>query len=190
MDKTMRAERIAALVADPYSGFKEGHEAILEACSDEQLEEFRAASDARKVSEHQAKQTETELTKANARLKVSDEKLRAASEKPTEEEWLEKAPPRYKALIDADKAEEDAVRAAIVSKLKDLGNNTEAELQAMSTDQLRTLADYARVTIPDFSGRGMPKERYASARKTDSYAPPDPYKEPLERMRNGSKAVN
>jgi hypothetical protein len=182
-----RAELIATLVADRYSGFKSGDESVLEACSDARLEEFRAASDVRRVDEQKARVTETELTKANARLKVSDEKLRAAEQTPSEAEWLEKAPPKYKALIDADKAEEDAARAAIVSSLKDLGANTEAELKEMPLDQLRQLAAYARVTVPDFSGRGVPKDRYASSKPTNSYAPPDPYKEGLAKM---SKAIN
>lgn len=190
MDKATRAEQIAALVADRYSGFKEGDEAMLETCSDGRLEEFRAASDARKVDEQKARTTETELTKANARLKVSDEKLRAAEQMPSEEEWLAKAPPKYKALIDADRAEEDTIKASIISKLKDLGANTEAELKEMSVDQLRQLAAYARVTIPDFSGRGVPKDRYATSKNTNSYAPPDPYAPGLEQMRNASKRVN
>lgn len=185
-----RAELIATLVADRYSGFKAGDESILETCSDQRLEEFRAASDARRVDEQKSRTTETELVKSNARLKVSEEKLRAAEQNPTEEEWLAKAPARIKTLIDADRAEEDAVRASIVSSLKDLGANTEEELKAMSVDQLRQLAAYARVTVPDFSGRGMPKDRYASAKSTNSYAPPDPYAAGLEKMRNGSKAVN
>lgn len=190
MDKSRRDEMIAALVIDRWSGFKAGDEAVLEACSDERLEGFRAAADVRRVEEQKTKTLETDLSKANARLTVLAEKLRTAEEAPSEEVWLSNAPPRYKALIDADKAEEDAVRASIVSKLKDLGNNTEAELQAMPIDQLRTLADYARITIPDFSGRGIPKERYASGKKTDSYAPPDPYKDGLERLKNASKMVN
>lgn len=192
MKDTTRAEQIAALVADQYSGFKLGDEAMLETCSDQRLGEFRAAADARKVDEQKARDTATELVKVNARLKVSDESLRAAQQMPTEEEWLEKAPPKYKALIDADKAQEDAVKAAIVSKLKDLGANTEAELQEMSVDQLRQLAAYANVTIPDFSGKGIPKDRYASSKRTDNYAAPDPYAPALEKMRNAntSKAVN
>jgi hemerythrin superfamily protein len=187
--KTNRAEQIAALVVDPHSGFKTNDEGMLETCSDERLAEFRAASDARRVEEQKARNTDTELTKANARLKVTEEKLRSAEQAPTEEQWLEKAPARIKVLLDAEKAEEDAVRAAIVSKLKDLGANTEAELNAKTTDQLRELAEYARVSVPDFSGRGVPKERFASS-KTANYAPPDPYAPGLEKMRNSSKMVN
>jgi hypothetical protein len=191
MDKAQRAEFIAALVTDKYSGFRDGDEPVLEACADTRLEEFRAAADARKVEERRSTETATELVKANARLKVSEEKLRTAQEAPTEEDWLAKAPPRYKALIDADKAQEDSVRAAIVSHLKDLGNNTEAELKAMPTEQLKTLAAYARFDVPDFSGRGIAQERHASGNR-QTYAAPDPYKDALaaRRVAEGSKAVN
>lgn len=188
MEKAQRAELVAALVTDRYSGFKEGDEAVLETCSDARLEEFRAASDARKVEEKRAADTATELVKANARLKVSEEKVRTLEQAPSEEDWLAKAPARIKTLIDAQKAEEDATRSAIVSHLKDLGNNTEAELKAMPLDQLKTLAAYARFQVPDFSGRGLPQERNASQNNA-SYAPPDPYKAGLDKM-NGSKAVN
>jgi len=131
--KTNRAEQIAALVVDPHSGFKTNDENMLESCSDERLAEFRAASDARRVDEQKARTTETELTKANARLKVTEEKLRAAEQAPSEEEWMAKAPAKFKALYDADKAQEDAIRAAVVSKLKDLGANTEADRPASRT---------------------------------------------------------
>lgn len=187
--KTNRAEQIAALVVDPHSGFKNGDEGMLETCSDERLAEFRTASDGRRTEEQKAKTTETELTKSNARLKVTEDKLRVAEQAPSEEAWMEKAPERVKALIAAEKAEEDSVRAAIVSRLKDLGANTEAELNAMPTEQLRQLAEYSRTPIPDFSGKGLPKERYAS-NKTANYAPPDPYAADLEKMRSGSKRIN
>lgn len=185
-----RAELIATLVADRYSGFKAGDESILETCSDARLEEFRAASDKRRVDEQTARNTDTELTKANARLKVAESKLVAAQEAPSEEEWLAKAPPKYKALIDADRAEEDSIRASMITSLKDLGQNTEEELKAMPTENLRQLAAYARVTVPDYSGRGVAKDRYASAKSTQSYAPPDPWGAGLEKLRKESKTVN
>lgn len=172
MEKNTRAELIAALVTDRYSGFKDGDEPILEAASDARLEEFRTASDARKTEERAKAKLETELTNANARLKVSEERLKTAEQNPTEEEWLSKAPPSIKSLLDARKQEEDALRASLVSSLKDLGANTEEELKAKSIIELKTLAQYARIEVPDFSGRGMPVERTAS---TKSYAPPNPY---------------
>lgn len=173
-EKTSRAEQIAALVTDRYSGFKDGDESILEAASDARLEELRAATDARKAEERTRTRLETDLTNANARLKVAEERLKAAEQVPTEEEWLARAPARIKTLLDSMKAEEDATRAALISQLKDLGANTEEELKAKSTDDLKVLASYAKVEIPDFSARGIPVERTASAR-SENYAPPNPY---------------
>lgn len=190
MEKSMRAELIAALVTDRYSGFKDGDEAMLETCADSRLEEFRAASDARKAEERNKTTLESNLTKIEARLKVAEERLRTAEQGPTEEEWLAKAPAKIKALLDAQKAEEDSIRSAIVVQLKDLGNHTEAELKAMPLEQLKTLAGYARVHVPDFSGRGLPGQRNAAENNT-SYAPPDPYAEHLKQLRAaGSKMVN
>lgn len=187
MEKQNRAELIAALVTDPYSGFMDGDEAILEAASDARLEAFRSASDNRKTAERDRVTQATALTNSQARLKVAEERLKEASQGPTEEEWLLRAPESVKKLLEAHKAEEDSFRASLVSSLKDLGANTEAELKAKSTEELKTLATYARVEIPDFSGRGVPKERNAQE-NTGNYAPPDPYAPHLKAM--GSKAVN
>ena len=189
MEKSQRQELIAALVTDRYSGFKDGDESVLEACADARLEEFRAAADARKVEEARARSIDTELVKANARLKVTEEKLRTAEQNPSEEEWLAKAPARVKTLLDAQKAEEDAERSSIVSQLKDLGNHTEPELKGFPLEKLRELAAYARIQIPDFSGRGVAKERNAAA-NTTGYAPPDPYAAALASRRGESKMVN
>lgn len=172
-EKVTRAELIAALVTDKYSGFKDGDEAILEAASDARLEEFRVASEAHKTSAGAFTKLETENRNVAARLKVAEERVKAADQGPTEEEWLAKAPPSIKTLLDARKAEEDAVRSSLVSSLKDLGANTEEELKSMSIPSLQTLAKYARVTVPDFSGRGVPAERNAA--KNEDYTPPNPY---------------
>lgn len=182
-----RAEIIASLVSDKHSGFKAGDDAMLETCSDVRLEEFRAAAEATRAAERDHSKTTTELTKANARLSVAEERLRTAEQNPTEDEWLAKAPPKIKVLLDAHKAQEDAVRASLVAQLKVMGANTEDELKAMDLDKLKQLAAYARVDVPDFSGRGLPVERNASEKT--NYAPPDPYAAALAAQR-GSKAVN
>lgn len=182
-EKATRAEIIAELVTDRYSGFKDGDESILEGASDSRLEEFRAASDVKRADERARGKLETEFTNTSARLKVAEERLRTAEQGPTEEEWLAKAPPSIKTLLDAHKAEEDALRASLVSQLKDLGANTEAELKAKSIDELRTLAAYARVEVPDFSGRGLPVERHASSSSNIDYTPPDPYAAGLKALK-------
>ena len=188
MEKSTRAELIAELVTDRYSGFRDGDEGMLEACGDARLEEFRGASDARKAAERNTSKLETELTNTNARLKVAEERLKTAEQAPSEEDWLAKAPPFFKTLLEHHKAEEDATRSSLISQLKDLGANTEEELKQKSTADLKTLAAYARVEIPDFSGRGIPQERHASINKQDDFTPPNPYAEPLKALQ--SKTVN
>lgn len=185
MEKSTRAEVIAALVTDKYSGFKDGDETILEACSDTRLEEFRTASDARKTTSNAFGKLETDHRNTTARLKIAEDRIRTAEQDLTEDEFLQRAPASIKTLIEAHRANESALRASLVSQLKDLGANTEEELKKKSIDDLKTLAAYARVEVPDFSGRGLPVERTLSDRA--SYAPPDPYAKPLEALR---KTVN
>jgi predicted nucleic acid-binding Zn-ribbon protein len=186
MEKATRAELIAALVTDKYSGFKDGDEAILEACADARLEEFRVASDGRRSEVSARTKLETDFRNVSARLKISEERIRTAEAEMSEEEFLQRAPASIKTLVEAHKAQESAARASLVSQLKDLGAMSEDELKKKSIDELKTLASYARVEVPDFSGRGLPVERTASDRV--SYAPPDPYAAGLKSLQ--SKAVN
>ena len=188
MEKTARAELIAALVTDKYSGFKDGHEAILEGASDEQLEGFRTASEARRADASARVKLETDYRNASARLKVAEERIRTAEAEMSEDEFLQRAPASIKTLVEAHRAQESALRASLVSQLKDLGAMTEDELKKKTVDELKTLASYARVEVPDFSGRGIPQERHADSRA--NYAPPDPYAAQLKTLREGSKAVN
>lgn len=186
MEKTARAEVIAALVTDKYSGFKDGDEAILEACSDTRLEEFRAASEARKVEVSSKVKLETEHRNVAARLKIAEDRIRTAEQDLTEDEFLQRAPAPYKAIIESAKAQESALKASLVSQLKDCGSIPEEELKKKSVEELRTLASYARVEVPDFSGRGFPAERQSTDRKT--YAPPDPYAAGLKALQAQTKS--
>jgi predicted nucleic acid-binding Zn-ribbon protein len=186
--KTARAELIAALVTDSFSGFKDGDESMLEGCSDARLEEFRAGSERAKSSAASFARLESENRNVSARLKVAEERIKAAEQGPTEEEWLQRAPASIKTLLEARKAEEDQVRSALVSQLKDLGANTEEELKKKSIDELKTLAKYARVDIPDFSGRGISVERHAQS-MTD-FTPPNAYEAGLKELREQRKRVN
>lgn len=182
MEKQTRAEVIAALVTDKHSGFKDGDEAILEAASDARLEEFRAASDVGRSAESTRNRLETDLRNVSARLTVASERIKVLEQPLSAEDFMQKAPPEIKTLLEAKKAEEDAIRASIVSQLKDLGGAiSEDELKKKSIDELKVLASYARVEVPDFSGRGMPVERHA--KENTSYAPPDPYAAPLKTLR-------
>lgn len=189
MEKSTRAEVIAALVTDKYSGFKNGDESLLETASDARLEEFRAAADVAKSAANATARLETDLRNTTARLKVAEERIKESEQPLSEEQFIQKAPEGIKAILNEIKAAEAAERAAIIGQLKDLGADTEEALKKKSTSELKTLAKYARIDVPDFSGRGLPREqRNAEANKT--YAPPDPYAAGLKAMREGSKAVN
>jgi len=176
-----RAELIASLVTDKHSGFKDGDEAILETASDARLEEFRSAADANKAAGNTITKLETDNRNTSARLKVAEDRLKTAESPLSEEEFALRAPAGIKALLDQRKAEEDGLRAALISQLKDLGANTEDELKAKSTSDLQTLAAYARVEVPDFSGRGLPKSRFTP--NSEDYTPPDSYAEGLKALR-------
>lgn len=188
MEKQTRAEVIAALVTDKFSGFKDGDEAILEAASDARLEEFRAASDTGRSAESARNRLETDLRNVSARLTVATERIKTLEQPLSEEDFMQKAPPSIKTLLEAKKAEEDAMRASLVSQLKDLGAIPEDELKKKTIDELKVLASYARVAVPDFSGRGMPVERHAN--ENTSYTPPDPYKDALKVLASKGKTVN
>lgn len=180
-EKTTRAELIAALVTDKYSGFKDGDEAILEAASDARLEEFRVAAEATKSTAGKITTMETEQRNTAARLKVAEERIKTSEQTLSEDEFIARAPESIKKVLEARQAEETALKASLVSQLKDLGGETEEQLKKKTIPELQTLAQYARVKVLDFSGRGAPVERNASSKA--SYAPPDPYKEALEKMR-------
>lgn len=170
-----RAEIIQSLVTDKHSGFNEGDTAMLESASDARLEEFRGAADARKTEAAAFARLETEHRNATARIKVQDERLRAAEAGMTDEEWMAKAPAHLKAVLERDKVVEDTYRGAIVSKLKDLGQHTEDELKAMSTADLEKFAKYANVTVPDFSAARQAPRALMQGGTTGNYAPPSSY---------------
>lgn len=182
---TPREELIAALVTDKHSGFKEEDTALLEAASDARLEEFRAATDARKAEINSFNRLTVEHKNVTARLKVAEDRIRANDAPMNEEDFIAKAPASIKTLLEAKKAEDDATRASLVSQLKDCGADTEEQLKAMSLDQLKQLAAYARVTVPDFSGKATPKNRAA---ETTSYAPPNPYEPGLKALREAARS--
>jgi len=175
MEKSTRAELIAALVTDKHSGFKDGDEAFLETASDARLEEFRSAADANKTTAGQLARQDTDIRNLTARLKVSEERLRVAESPLSEEEFEQRAPERFKAILNERKAQEDGLRASLISQLKDLGANTEEELKKKTTTDLQTLASYARIEVPDFSGRGVPRMNSGRQETNDDYIPPDPY---------------
>jgi hypothetical protein len=179
-----KAESIAALTTDKYSGFKDEDVPMLEACSDVRLQEFQAAAEARKTTAAAFTKLENEHRNLQARLTVSETRIKELEAPLSEEEFMNRAPASIKDVIDAHRAAEAQERGSYVSQLKERGIMTEEELSKKSLDELRTLGAFARVEVPDFSGRGLPVERHASKDPNRvSYAPPDPYKLALERRR-------
>lgn len=190
MEQKQKAEVIAALVTDTkFSGFKTGDEAILEAASDVRLEEFRSAATAAKQAADAHARLETDHRNVSARLKVAEERIKASESKFSEEEFIERAPEHIKTILNEIKAAEAADRAAIIGRLKDLTVNTEEDLKKKTTEELKTLAKYARIEV-DFSGRALPREQRNASEQKTSYAPPDPYAAGLKALREGSKTVN
>lgn len=188
MTKEQRAELIAALVACEHSGFKEGDEPFLETASDARLEEFRTAGETRKTEAEAKAKLENDHRAVSARVKVLEEKLKTAEAKPTEEEWLAKAPDSIKTLLEKQKVADAEKRDTLVGQLKTAQSEyNEDELKAMDMPALERLSRIAKVAVKDFSGRGVPVHRAAA--DTADYAPPDSYKASIEAMRTG-KAAN
>jgi hypothetical protein len=188
MEKTARAELIAALETDKYSGFVDGDRALLETASDERLERFRTAADAARTAANEHARLETDMRNTSARLTVATERIKTLEQPMTTEDFIAKAPAEIKALLEAKKAEEDATKASLISALEGRGVLGKEELEKRTIPELQTLAEYARVEVPDFSGRGLPKQRNAEGK--NSYAPPDPYAAGIKTLQSGSKAVN
>ena len=91
---------------------------------------------------------------------------------------------RVKALIESAQTAEAAEKTSIVTQLSERGVHTKDELEKMPLEGLRTLAAYGNVTVPDFSGRALPRDPNSRQLKNNaSYAAPDPYKAALEARR-------
>ncbi len=175
-DKNTRAELIAALISDTFSGFTPEDQTMLETASDARLEEFKASADGRKTADKAFTKLEADNRNLAAQKKVADDRLKDAEKSMTKEEWLAKAPSDIKELLDRHEAEEQLYRQSIIVQLKDMGANTEEELKAMGTKALENLARYARVTVPDFSARGLQVHRALTASNdANDYTPPDTY---------------
>lgn len=173
-----RAELIASLVTDKYSGFKDGDESILEGASDVRLAEFRSAADAAKLAAGDKERLNTDLVNTKARLKVAEDRIKTNESELTEAEFIARAPAHIKTLLDAHKAEQDSEKAALVSALKTCGVKSEEELNKCEIPELKTLARFARIQVFDYSGKGLPVDRTLEGKddkNSRTYAPPDPY---------------
>ena len=163
MTNEQKTEMIRALTECKYSGFTAADQAMLEAASDERLEAFKVAADARKQE--------------------SDNLKTAAAKPMTEEDFMKVAPASLKSLIARQQKQETEHKTELVTALKTAQEEySEAELAAMSIESLERLARVAKIeATPNFAGRGLP--RFAAGKENDVYAnPPDPYAEALKRQ--------
>lgn len=188
MEKNTRAELIAALVTDKHSGFKDGDQQMLEACGDARLEEFRTASEANRATASTITRMETDQRNTQARLTVAEGRLAKAEQTISDEDFIARLSltSPIRALLESRAAEEAALKASLVSSLKNIGGETEDDLKKKPIADLQVLARYAGVKVHDFSGRGLPTNR--SAESQVSFAPPDPFKADLEKLRAADAA--
>jgi hypothetical protein len=137
----------------------------------------------------QVKAAQSQVADVEAKLRGAEAEIRQLKRKPTEDEWLEAAPPSIKTLIEKQKKQEADTKAQLVETLRAAQDEyTEDELKAMELPALERLARAVRIETTDFSA-ARPVPRHASSSADDVYAnPPDPYAEAIKRMQG--KAVN
>jgi hypothetical protein len=186
MDKNAR---IAALIANPNSPFKQGDEAILTACSDERLAEFETQATGGGDSKPSPSPTpgtpstpstpSTPAPTSPAPGTPSPSALASGDPAETPEQaearWLAGAPQSVRDAVARDQARVTAERNALVNVLKGCTNGafTEAELAAKPVAELHQLAKAFNVAtqpqaVADFT---LQAPRAASA-QGDKSAPP------------------
>jgi hypothetical protein len=184
MSKEERAAAITALIACPCSGFTAAHSKMLEAATDEQVLAFKALGEQRKADQDKAAAELKTAQDAKAAAEQAAEGLRAAAAKPkTEDEYLKDAPESIRALVADKKAQDAKAKDELVAVLKVASNAlTEEQLKAKSLDELKVLASFAKVEVPDYSGRGL---QGVAPKTEETYTPPNPYAEGLRVMQGG-----
>lgn len=150
-----KVERIAALTA---AGVKD----ITEKTSDDVLTVLEAKVENDKAHAVALKAAEAKATDAEAKLKAAE-----ANQIPAEELT------QLRSLAVEKQQQNTAAKAAIVAQLVPLKTLSKEQLEAKPLDELRTLAQFAKVQVADFSIKGVPVMR--AAEDNSQYAPPNPY---------------
>lgn len=196
MDRKTLIAKLAKCQYNPIQDVK-----ALEAFSDEGLSALEThcetQSSAFKAVHDEMEDVRGQLKAAQEKIRETEKNLRAAeaevrkAKKPSEEDWLAVAPPAIRALLDRQKAQDNARRDELVESLKTAQSEySEEELTAMEIPQLEKLAKIAKLVEEpkDFSGRETVRLR--GAEKDNVFLnPPNPYAEGLKRMREGTKAT-
>lgn len=175
-----REDRIAALLKHEHNPLKD--QKALEANTDEGLRllEVHCENAAKLKTAADALQEEKDV--AEAKLKT------AAEHVPTDEEWLAKAPPAFRAMHAEKQAADVKEKTSLVTRLFTASKMlTKEQLEAKSLESLRELAAFAKIEAPvDFSIKGVPVLR--SAGNVEDYAPPNPYEAGVKALQG--KSVN
>jgi len=182
MTPEKRTETIKTLIEDKHSGFVAADEKMLTAASDERLEAFRVAAQAR------AKEVE-EKTPVKETPAAETPAVTALETKPmSEADFMKAAPESLRALISRAQAQETARKTQLVTTLKTAqAEYSESELAAMSLDALERFGravgvKAAEVETTSYAGRALP--RAAAAAEKDVFTnPPDPYADGLKALR-------
>lgn len=179
-----RTEVIKDLCAHKHSGFTQADIKMLEAASDERLEQFRVAAAARQVEVEQQRQ------------QPAPEPAVLAGKQLTEEQFLAIAPDSIRTLVKKTRDDETQRKAEIVASLKTAqAEYTESELAAMPLEGLERLARIAKVDMPvSYVGARMAPRSLTENidPKDDVYAnPPDPYAASIKALQtaDGLKAT-
>lgn len=194
-----RTAKIATLLACQHNPIKD--EEALKALTDDafaslekhcetQSAAFKDLDDRNKALDADLKAAKTATIESDSKLRAAEAKVRQLEKTPTEEEWLKLAPPKIKALIEAQQKADNEKKETLVGALKVAQSEyTEEELKAMEVSQLERLARMAKVAdegekVEDFSAsRQVPRAASQNDKNNVFLNPPDPYAEALKRQR-------
>jgi hypothetical protein len=166
-----RAAKIKALTECPCSGFTAADIKALEGFSDDRLVALAATGVARKKLEDELKTAKERIAEIETSLKAAE-----AAQIPSEELTS------LRALAAERKVENDKEHDELVVSLKAASSVlTEEQLKAKSLDELKVLAQFARVSVPDYSGRGTSRTPQSS---TDSFTPPNSYEAGIKALQS------
>lgn len=185
-----RADRIAALIKHEHNPIKD--QKALEANTDEGLRLLEVHCENAATLKAASDKLAAEKAASDKKAADAEAALKAASEKQlTEEEFLKTAPESIRTLVTDKKVQDEAQKKSLVGQLKAASTVlTEEQLNAKTLDELKILAQFAKIAEPaaDYSGRGAAVPRNAG--DVVDYTPPDSYAPGIKALQEASKAVN
>ncbi len=189
-----KTEKIAALIANKKTLFKDADKAYLEGLSEERLTELEA--DAAKLDEVLA--TPPQPSNPNPGTPAPQPPTTPAPTTPapqppttqpkqlSEKEWMDSAPKAVRDVVIRAQQADAAAKTKLVTAIKGAQSvYTDEDLNAMSNDQLEKLSLALKVNEPV-----EPTVRHASAGDEKNVAPPPPDLNKAIRESRGIKAIN